>query len=48
MSRKYRVFRGGSFNYGSWFLRSTVRYRFEPEFRDRFIGFRVVIRRSPQ
>jgi formylglycine-generating enzyme required for sulfatase activity len=36
-----RVLRGGSWNSSPWFLRSAVRNRLEPDFRDDNIGFRV-------
>jgi formylglycine-generating enzyme required for sulfatase activity len=45
---RFRVLRGGSCNRDSWNLRSTFRNWNEPEFRRRFVGFRiVVIRRKP-
>ena len=42
---KYRVLRGGSWNYGSMFSRSASRLRFTPVFRN-YVGFRVVISSS--
>ena len=42
---KHRVLRGGSYNRVSWFLRTTVRFRNEPENRYRSSGFRLVIKR---
>lgn len=41
----YRVLRGGSYNRVSWNLRSTIRFRNEPENRYRSSGFRLVIKR---
>jgi len=43
--RVYRVLRGGSYNRVSWNLRSTIRFRNEPENRYRSSGFRLVIKR---
>ncbi len=40
-----RVLRGGSCDYGTWSLRTTYRYWFEPEFRVGPVGFRVVVKR---
>ena len=41
---KRRVLRGGSYvSFDSWFLRSTSRVRFEPEFRSWDFGFRIVV-----
>ncbi len=42
-----RVLRGGSFNNEAWFVRSTVRFGFEPIYRNFNIGFRVVVSLSP-
>jgi formylglycine-generating enzyme required for sulfatase activity len=36
-----RVCRGGSWNSSPWFLRSAVRNRLEPDYRDHNLGFRV-------
>jgi formylglycine-generating enzyme required for sulfatase activity len=51
MSRKnsvHRVLRGGSYYSDSWGLRASDRFRCEPEYRFRFIGFRIVFsRRKP-
>jgi len=41
-----RVLRGGSYFSDSWYLRSTVRYWYVPEDRDRVSGFRLVIVRK--
>lgn len=38
-----RVLRGGSYIIGSWYLRATNRYRYQPEFRIRNNGFRCVL-----
>jgi hypothetical protein len=43
---KYRVMRGGRYS-DSRGLRSTFRYRDEPEGRRWVNGFRIVIRRKP-
>ena len=43
----HRVLRGGSFCNDTWGLRATNRFRGEPEFRVRYYGFRIVIRRKP-
>ena len=40
---KDRVLRGGSFNNGTWNLRTIVRYGREPEDRYRNDGFRLVL-----
>jgi formylglycine-generating enzyme required for sulfatase activity len=44
-----RVLRGGAFDLETWYLRSSVRSRIEPEARVRSIGFRCVLaaRRQP-
>lgn len=39
---KGRVLRGGSWNYNPDFARASVRHRFVSDFRDLYIGFRVV------
>lgn len=39
---KYRLLRGGSWNYDPGNCRSANRYRGTPEYRDLYIGFRVV------
>ena len=48
---KYRVFRGGSYYLGIGYLRSTFRFRDEPEIRRWGTGFRLVVicrvRRKP-
>jgi formylglycine-generating enzyme required for sulfatase activity len=41
-SGKFKVIRGGSCYFDSWYLRAAVRGRFVPEFRNCFVGFRVV------
>ena len=38
----YRVFRGGSWNYGAIHCRSAYRINLSPDDRDNFIGFRLV------
>jgi formylglycine-generating enzyme required for sulfatase activity len=38
-----RVLRGGSFYFQSVFARCAYRIRFNPDFRDRYFGFRVVV-----
>jgi formylglycine-generating enzyme required for sulfatase activity len=40
-SGKSRVFRGGSWNYGARSSRSAYRYRFDPDLRYSYLGFRV-------
>lgn len=40
---KFCVFRGGSFNYVAWYLRTSYRDGSEPVVRFRDIGFRLVI-----
>jgi formylglycine-generating enzyme required for sulfatase activity len=42
---KAQVLRGGSYRYVSWYLRTTIRIRSEPESRFRYDGFRIVVRR---
>ncbi|HYN79459.1 MAG TPA: SUMF1/EgtB/PvdO family nonheme iron enzyme [Lamprocystis sp. (in: g-proteobacteria)] len=44
-----RVLRGGAFNYEARYLRSTNRFRFQPVYRGRGVGFRCVLaaRRQP-
>lgn len=37
-----RLVRGGSYLNTAWFLRSAIRFRYEPKVRDKFIGFRCV------
>ena len=37
-----RVLRGGSFNGDPWFLRASFRYRFLPDYRTHYFGFRCV------
>ena len=41
-SGKYRVLRGGSWNYGPDYVRAAFRGRSEPDYRDDLIGFRCV------
>ena len=42
---KRRVLRGGSCYYGTLILRSTDRIGFDPKYRSRVSGFRIVVRR---
>ena len=42
-----RVLRGGAFDNGAKYLRCAYRFRYFPDFRDWFIGFRVVISPDP-
>jgi formylglycine-generating enzyme required for sulfatase activity len=44
---KYRVMRGGSYDYAAWRSRATIRRRRGPERRNCHYGFRIVIRRKP-
>ncbi|CAD5942457.1 bifunctional serine/threonine-protein kinase/formylglycine-generating enzyme family protein [Planktothrix agardhii 1029] len=39
---QYRVMRGGSWNDNPWVCRSAIRFRYEPDSRYWFFGFRVV------
>ena len=41
-----RVIRGGSYFDDTWGLRSTIRYLFVPEFRDKLVGFRLIARQK--
>ena len=43
----FRVLRGGSFNSGIGYLRSSIRRGFSPLSRYEFDGFRLIIRRMP-
>ena len=38
----FRVLRGGSWNYSSKYLRSAVRFRYNPDQKDHGVGFRLV------
>ena len=40
-----RALRGGSVDNVTWYLRTTIRFWSKPVDRDRYIGFRVVVRR---
>jgi len=42
---RYRVLRGGAYLNDSCILRTSIRFWFVPEFRDRYSGFRLVVRR---
>ena len=44
---RQRVLRGGSFNFEPWSLRSALRFRFEPEDRFDYVGFRCVRSGAP-
>jgi formylglycine-generating enzyme required for sulfatase activity len=41
-SGSYRVIRGGCWDYGAWYCRSSYRICGEPGSRDRYLGFRVL------
>ena len=41
-SGSYRVYRGGSFNFGAWRVRSALRYRHSPDDRRHNLGARLV------
>jgi formylglycine-generating enzyme required for sulfatase activity len=45
---KFKIIRGGSCYFDSWYLRGAVRGRFVPEFRNCFIGFRVARNGRPE
>jgi formylglycine-generating enzyme required for sulfatase activity len=40
-----RALRGGSFNYGTWGLRTSYRYGYGPVDRDWSYGFRLIARK---
>ncbi len=43
----YRSLRGGSFDSAASDLRAAIRLWFQPDGPDRYVGFRLVIRREP-
>ena len=42
-NRRYRLLRGGSWNFNPWNCRAAFRFRCEPDFRIGFFGFRAVV-----
>ena len=42
----YRVLRGGSYRSVTWDLRTSDRFWLQPERRDWYFGFRLVVRRA--